>query len=206
VATFTDPQGQKLSYFACLSNGQPLPGWLAFNPATETFSGTAPATTQSLTIKVTATDTSGLAASETFSANVTVPTAKPGISVSAQTAPQTWTDGQSVDLVLPASTFSDALGLKMTFAAYQVSGPDVTSWLRFNPTTDELIGKVPTNASGTAWLAVVASDSQNVSAMDLFPVTFASASTHGVSNAGSSLASASTIEPSHLAQMLVLHS
>jgi hypothetical protein len=204
--TFTDPQGQKLSYSAGLSNGQSLPSWLTFNPATETFSGTAPATAQSLAIKVTATDTSGLTTSETFAANVTAAATKPSISVSVPTAPQTWTDGQNVDLILPASTFSDALGLKMTFTAYQLSGPDVTSWLRFNPSTDEFIGKVPTNASGTAWLAVIASDSQNMSAMDLFPVTFASASTHGASNASSSLASAPSIDPTHLSQLLAFHS
>lgn len=134
--TFTDPQGQKLSYSATLPNGQVLPSWLKLDAKTETFSGTAPGTAQSPTIKVTATDTSGLAGSETFAASVTTPT-----------VPQTWTDGQTVDLVFPGKTFTDALGLKMTFVAHEISGPDVTSWLRFNPTTDEFTGKVPTNAS-----------------------------------------------------------
>ncbi len=86
---------------------------------------------QSLTVKVTATDSSGLAASESFTANVQAP---PGIKVSAPTPNQIWSDGQKIDLVLPANTFTDALGLKMTFAAYQESGPNVTSWLHFNPT------------------------------------------------------------------------
>jgi hypothetical protein len=203
--TFTDPQGQALSYAASQSNGQALPAWLTFNAKSETFSGTAPGTAQNLTIKLTATDTSGLAASETFAASVTAPVVKPGIAVSAPTAPQTWIDGQNADLVLPGNTFTDALGLKMTFAAYEVSGPNITSWLRFNPATDEFLGKVPANASGTVWLAAVASDLQHMTATDLFPVTFAAGSAHVAAGSVTSLGMAPSVDPSHLANMLVLH-
>ncbi len=151
VNTFTDPQGQKLVYTASQSNGQALPTWLGFNATTETFSGTAPTTVQSLSIKVVAADSSGLATSESFAVNVQAPppVIQPGIKVSMQTPNQTWVDGQKVDLVLPANTFTDALGSKMTFVGYQQSGPSVTSWLRFNPTTDEFLGTVPVTASGT---------------------------------------------------------
>ena len=80
--TFTDPQGEKLTYTATLANGQALPAWLSFNATTETFSGTAPTTAQSLSIKVTATDSSGLAASESFTASVQpAPAPRPGITV-----------------------------------------------------------------------------------------------------------------------------
>ena len=173
--TFTDPQNESLSYTATLANGQPLPTWLGFNAATETFSGTAPATAQSLSIKVTATDTSGLTVSEMFAANV-VPA--PGITVSDPTPNQTWTDGKAVTLVLPANTFTDALGLKMTFAAYETSGSNVASWLHFNATTDEFSGTVPTSLTGSVGLAVVATDTKNLSIADMFSVTFAPASTH----------------------------
>ncbi|MYK68326.1 MAG: hypothetical protein F4020_01785, partial [Gammaproteobacteria bacterium] len=54
----TDYEGDAIVYTAALAGGGPLPGWLAFDPATRTFSGTpgtddAPAT---LEIEVTATD------------------------------------------------------------------------------------------------------------------------------------------------------
>jgi Putative Ig domain len=174
ASAFTDPQGETLTYAATLSNGQALPGWLRFNATTETFSGTAPVSAQTVNIKVTATDSSGLSASETFAATVQPgTTVRPGIAVTNQTPNQTWTDGSVVDFTLPANTFTDALGLKMSFAAYEVSGPDVTSWLRFNPTTDTLLGTVPASAKGTVELAVVATDSQHVTAMDLFSLTFA---------------------------------
>jgi hypothetical protein len=68
--TFTDPQKETLTYAATQANGTALPTWLKFNGTTDTFSGTAPATATSLSLKVTATDTSGLSVSETFTAAV----------------------------------------------------------------------------------------------------------------------------------------
>ena len=68
--TFTDPQKETLSFTASQSNGSALPAWLKFNGTTDTFSGTAPAAAGSLSLKVTATDTSGLSISETFTAAV----------------------------------------------------------------------------------------------------------------------------------------
>jgi Putative Ig domain len=205
--TFTDPQGQKLVYAASQSNGQALPTWLRFNAATETFTGTAPNTVQSLSIRVTATDSSGLATSETFVAGVQAPVIQPGIKVSAPTPNQTWTDGQKVDLVLPANTFTDALGLKMTFAESKVSGPDVTSWLRFNAATDELLGTVPMAASGTVMLKVVAADSLQMTAADLFSVTFAPIAGHtGSTAAPGSFGMAQQFDPSHVGALLAFHS
>jgi hypothetical protein len=177
--TFADPQGQGLSYAATLANGNPLPAWLSFNGSTETFSGTPTGPSLSLGIQVTATDTSGLSASETFS--VAVQSAPPmTIAVTNPTPNQIWADGQSVNLVLPANTFTDTLGLKMTFAAYQTSGPDVTTWLRFNPVSDTFSGTVPANASGTIGLAVIARDAANLRAADIFNVTFAAGAGRGM--------------------------
>lgn len=68
--TFTDPQGEKLTYKATLANGAALPTWLKFNTATDTFTGTAPTSASTMSIKVTATDTSGLSVSETFNISV----------------------------------------------------------------------------------------------------------------------------------------
>jgi hypothetical protein len=184
AATFADPQGESLSYTATQSNGQALPGWLSFNDATETFSGTAPATAQSVGITVTASDSSGLSASESFTAGVQAPAPGivPGIAVTAQTPNQTWIDGQADNLMLPSNTFTDALGLKMTFSAYELSGPNTTSWLRFNAATDDLIGTVPAGTSGTMQIAVIAIDAQLMIGVDLFSVTFASATGHVTSS------------------------
>jgi hypothetical protein len=64
--TFTDPNGQKLIYTATQPNGSALPSWLKFDSATGTFTGTPPDTPAAFDVKVTATNVSGFAASETF--------------------------------------------------------------------------------------------------------------------------------------------
>lgn len=65
--TFSDPDGDVLTLSASLSNGDPLPYWLTFDPTTNSFSGTPPQGSQgSLEIKVTATDPHGSSDSTTF--------------------------------------------------------------------------------------------------------------------------------------------
>jgi hypothetical protein len=91
---------------------------------------------------------------------------------------QEWTGGQTVDFKLPADTFSDALGLPMRFTAFEVSGPSVTSWLYFNPATEELSGTVPEFARGTVELAVFATDPMHATAEDLFSVTLTPGASH----------------------------
>ena len=72
--TFADPQGQALTLKATLATGAALPSWLSFSPSSGAFSGSAPKTVQTLALKLSATDTSGLTASETFSASITAAT------------------------------------------------------------------------------------------------------------------------------------
>ena len=180
TATFSDPQNEALSCQATLSNGQALPGWLTFNAATETFTGTAPAAAaQVLDVAVTATDTSGLSVSESFNASVapaaghgagvavsSAPTASAQavtsakISVSVATSAQIWTDGQDESFVLPATTFVDLAGSKMIFAAYEGAGESVSSWLHFDAASNELYGTAPTGTSGTIQLEVVATNTR----------------------------------------------
>jgi hypothetical protein len=120
---------------------------------------------------------------------------------------QIWTDGQNVALVLPTNTFTDALGLKMTFAAYQVSGPNETGWLRFNAAAHEFTGTVPMTASGSFGLLVMATDALSMAVSDMFSVTFASGSAHVTAalTAGS-LGSGSLSTPETMLGLLALHS
>lgn len=66
--TFQDPDnGDHLTLAATLSNGTALPSWLHFNAATATFSGTpGSGNAGNLDVKVTATDTGGLVATDIF--------------------------------------------------------------------------------------------------------------------------------------------
>lgn len=67
--TFTDPNaGDILTFTASRENGDALPAWLTFDPATLTFSGTAGnADLGTLILKITATDRAGLSAEGIFS-------------------------------------------------------------------------------------------------------------------------------------------
>ena len=65
ASSFTDADADALAYTATLADGSALPGWLSFNASTRTFSGTPP-TIGTVSVKVTATDTSNASASDVF--------------------------------------------------------------------------------------------------------------------------------------------
>lgn len=73
---FIDANGDVLTYSVTLANGSPLPGWLTFNPATRTLSGTPPqsAIGTQIELRVTAADNfpgdPGSFASDTFTLSV----------------------------------------------------------------------------------------------------------------------------------------
>jgi len=109
--------------------------------------------------------------------------------------------------VLPANTFTDALGLKMTFLAFETSGPNVTSWLHFNTSTDTFSGAVPANASGTIGLLVLATDTQGMMAEDMFSVSFVSGSSHVAAGVvATPFAPGSELSPQALLALTPLHS
>ena len=93
----------------------------------------------------------------------------------------------------------------MTFAAYEIGGPNVTSWLYFNPATDELFGAVPMSMRGTVELAVIATDSQHMIAEDLFSVTFAPNPSGHTGIGAATLGMVTPINSSQVAALLTLH-
>jgi uncharacterized delta-60 repeat protein len=80
--TFSDPDaGDTLSYSVTQEDGSTLPTWLTFDVATRTLSGNSPTGSPAVDIKVTATDSGSLSASDTFRVSPTNPlTGIPGLS------------------------------------------------------------------------------------------------------------------------------
>jgi hypothetical protein len=189
--TFTDPQGSALTYSAALSNGSALPSWLSFNSKTGTFTGTVANTTTGLSIKVTATDTSGLSTSETFA--VATPAAAP--TVTAQTAKQTWNTNQAVNFTLAANTFTDPQKETLTYTATQANGTALPAWLKFNGTTDTFSGTAPAAATSLS-LKVTATDTSGLSVSETFTAAVAQ-----LTQAVASLTSGSTSATSALTQL-----
>ena len=164
--TFSDPQGEALTYTATLANGAPLPSWLTFNAANKNFSGTVPNSAAGLSIDVTATDSSGLSASEIFS--VSTPASAP--IVASQTATQTWNLGQNVDFTLAANTFADPQAEALTYTATLANGAPLPSWLTFNAANQTFSGTVPNSAAGLS-IDVTATDSSGLSTSEIFSVS-----------------------------------
>ena len=174
--TFTDPQHENLTYSATLVGEGQLPSWLGFNGITGTFTGTVPNGTSGLNISVTATDTSGLSASETFS--VVIPASAPV--VSQQTSNQTWGVGTAIDFTLPANTFTDPQHENLTYSATLVGGGQLPSWLGFNGITGTFTGTVPNGTSGLN-ISVTATDTSGLSASETFSVATPASTPVGIS-------------------------
>jgi hypothetical protein len=171
---FTDPQKQTLTYSASTGGGA-LPGWLTFNPTTRTFSGTVPKGSYgALPITVTATDSSGLSSSETFTA--TIPALAP--TLSQQTPTQTWAEGSTVNDTLSAKTFSDPQGESVTLKATLSSGAALPAWLSFNASTDTFSGTAPSSVQNLS-IKVTATNSSGLSVSDTFAADVAHASAAG---------------------------
>ncbi len=92
--TFNDADGDTLTYTATKSDGDMLPSWLNFDAGTRTFSGTpANGDVGTLSIKVTATDTSSASVSDEFDIVVANAAQIPAVMISAldhQNMPAFW--------------------------------------------------------------------------------------------------------------------
>lgn len=79
--TFTDFDGGTPTYSVTLADGSPLPGWLIFNPATRTFSGTPSVANYGLiNVSVKATDSAQESNSSIFVLNIDIDAAQYGAS------------------------------------------------------------------------------------------------------------------------------
>jgi hypothetical protein len=158
---FADPQHETLSYAVAGTAGAALPSWLSFTSATESFTGIVPASPTSFGVVVTASDTSNLSASETFT--VTVPAAAPVLA--DRTTSQTVQEGGTVDIALPQGSFTDPQNEALSYKATQSNGAALPSWLAFSPSTLTFSGTAPAKPASLS-LKVTATDSSNLSASE----------------------------------------
>lgn len=181
TGTFVDPNGQALTY-SVAGKGAALPQWLSFDAKTGTLAGTVPLGGATIPVVLTATDTANLSASETFT--LTVPNAAPVLA--AQTPAQTWALGGAVNFALPANTFTDPQGLKMSFVAAPANGGALPGWLRFNGGTGVFSGTAPT-AQAPLSIKITATDTVGLSASEIFSVSFAKTAAGALASAGAGL-------------------
>jgi hypothetical protein len=132
---FSDPQHQALTYRASAAGGAPLPSWLSFDATTHVLSGVVPATGGTTSVVITATNASGLSATDSFKLSALFAPV-----LQHQTPDQTFLAGAADSFTLPAGTFTDPNGQHLTYTATQTNGLPLPSWLHFNAQTQTFSG------------------------------------------------------------------
>jgi len=174
AGTFTDPDaGDSLTYTAALAGGSALPGWLTFDAATQTFSGTPlQADVGALDVRVTATDSFGLTAEDVF--KVTVANVNDAPVLDHPVSDQTATEDAPFSFTIPADAVSDQdPGDALSWFASRPGGAPLPAWLSFNAETRTFTG-TPTNADvGTVTIDLVGTDQAGADVLDSFQLTVA---------------------------------
>ena len=137
AGTFAATDGTMLSYSATRGDGTALPGWLSFNTATQTFSGTPGAANAGvLRVRVTATNPAGASARTEFDLTVTVQ--------DAATAPTVL----SIERQTPADspTNADTLTWRVTFSG-EVQDVDQTDFTLTGTTATLMVSPVTASSS-----------------------------------------------------------
>ncbi len=140
--TFTDADGDSLSFSATLSDGSALPNWLVFDAVTQTFSGTPlQDNVGDIVVVVTADDGSGGVASDTFTLSVgNVNDAPIGVDDSGATQENTPVTFTFAELLANDSDedMSDVLAITAVGAASNgmVAIDEVAQTITFTPNAD----------------------------------------------------------------------
>ena len=171
-STFADvDSGDVLTYNATLADGTALPTWLSFNSTTRTFSGTpVNSNVGTPALRMTATDTGNLSASDTFSLTVTNVNDAP--TVANPIVDQTAHTGAAFTFTVPTNIFADVdLGDTLTYNATLADGGTLPAWLNFNSMTRTFNGTPSSGDTGLVNIKITATDAGSLSMSDLFDLT-----------------------------------
>lgn len=170
--SFSDADGDSLTYGATLQDGSSLPSWLTFNTATHTFSGTPNSSAAGLySITVTASDGNGGQVSDTFELEVFPDTGNQAPEVNNPLVDQSATERAAFNYTFASNSFADADGDSLSYSAMLDDGTSLPSWLTFNAATRTFSGTPDSNAAGFYSVVVTASDGQGGQISDTFELT-----------------------------------
>jgi hypothetical protein len=167
--TFTDADGDALTYAATLSGGGALPGWLTFDAASRTFSGTpGPGDAGVSNIRLTATDGKGGSIFDEFLLSVT---SNPPPVVANAIPDQNAAVGVLYTFTFAANTFTDPNGDPLTYTATKSDGTPLPAWLSFNAGTRTFTGTPALGDIGATTIRVTANDGQGNTVFDDYILT-----------------------------------
>lgn len=156
AGTFADAEGDALALTATLSDGSPLPSWLAFDATAGTFSGQPPADFNgALAVKVTASDGTYTAASS-FALTVTPVNDAPIVVVPLTDVVSA--EDTAIAFTIPVGAFADVDDSALVLTATLVDGSPLPVWLAFDTDTGAFSGQPPADFNGTLVVTVTASD------------------------------------------------
>lgn len=155
---FRDLDDTSLDLSISLSNGDPLPDWLSFDPDTHGLRGTPEdLDVGRLSLRLVARDKGGMTAEAMFSLDVANVNDAPYVisPPGLQTAPVAY----QFELNLPAAVFADGdIGDKLTYSVANLDGQALPAWLAFDAQAGVLWG-VPETADLGQWdLQLTAAD------------------------------------------------
>ncbi|MBB3205139.1 autotransporter-associated beta strand protein [Rhodopirellula rubra] len=167
--TFSDPNGDSLTYAATLDDGAELPNWLSFEPGSRTFSGTPlNADVGEIHVRVVASDPDVETATDEFVLTVVNTNDVPLLT--GEIADQTAVEDSEFNFAFASDLFVDVDGDDLTYTATLVGGAGLPGWLTFTPATRRFSG-TPTNDDVVdIEVEVTAADPDNTTATERFGI------------------------------------
>jgi Ca2+-binding RTX toxin-like protein len=169
---FSDPNGTAaLNIMVSQANGDPLPGWLSYDAASRTFSGT-PDNDQvgELALNVTAVDEEGLVTNHRFSLQVENTNDAPVLVNPVGSL--VVNEDSYFSLNLPENVFSDVdIDDVLTYTAVQSNQAPLPEWLNLNSSTGMLTGIPENNDVGSLNIELTATDASGMQVSDTFNLT-----------------------------------
>lgn len=167
ATTFSDEDGDELSYSAKLDDESTLPSWLTFTSSTRTFEGT-PTNDDvgTITIVVTADDANGGMVTDQFDLEVIFTNQAPVLD--NPIIDQTASEDSPFELVIASNTFSDPDGDDLEYDATLTDDSALPSWLTFDDATRTFGGTPEQSDVGLISIKVIASDPAGETASDNF--------------------------------------
>jgi len=155
---FADEDGDPLVYAATLEGGAALPSWLSFDRDAGVLAGTPlQSDVGVITLRVTATDSGGISASDVFA--VSIANANDAPVVSLPLASRTFEAETPFAFTVPLETFEDGdPGDSLSLSARLFNGNPLPSWLSFNAISRTFVGDPQASNIGISHIAVQAID------------------------------------------------
>lgn len=162
--TFSDADGDALTYSANLATGGAIPSWLTFTPSTRTLSGKPPRGVASFNIRVTAKDPYGLSIYDDMIIKINN---KPHIG--AYVSDQRWNENTLTNYTISVGFFQDIDGDTLTYSATLADGSPLPTWMTFTPSTRTFSGTASRGVASYT-IRIKAADPKGLSVTDDFIV------------------------------------